>query len=345
MLAGAGRGRRRGGHPARHEGRPERRRSSGSTASGCRRSSAHVYLVLNKPRGVVSTMSDPQGRRTLSDFVADRPERLFHVGRLDTDTDGLILLTNDGDFAHRLAHPSYEVDKTYVAEVEGVVTGATVQQLLGGVDARGRSGHRLRGQGDLEPRRPVHRRAGHPRGPQPDRAPPARPGRPPGAPADPHRDRPGAAGRAAQRSAARARHRRSSARCWTQPASRLLVGLGAVTVRAVRGATQLEADDRDHMLDRVAEMVRDVMSSNDLGRRRLHQHHLHRDLRPARRVPGVRRPAARLQRRTADLRARARDRRLDAAGGADDGPRRDRPVRAPTSPTSTCTAPPRCAAT
>jgi 23S rRNA pseudouridine2605 synthase len=95
--------------------------------------SAHVYLVLNKPRGVVSTMSDPEGRRTLSDFVADRPERLFHVGRLDTDTDGLILLTNDGDFAHRLAHPSYEVDKTYVAEVEGVVRRATVQELLAGV--------------------------------------------------------------------------------------------------------------------------------------------------------------------------------------------------------------------
>ena len=55
--------------------------------------SAHVYLVLNKPRGVVSTMSDPEGRRTLQDLVDDRPERLFHVGRLDTDTDGLILLT------------------------------------------------------------------------------------------------------------------------------------------------------------------------------------------------------------------------------------------------------------
>ena len=95
--------------------------------------SAHVYLVLNKPRGVVSTMSDPEGRRTLSDFVGDRPERLFHVGRLDTDTEGLILLTNDGDFAQRVAHPSYEVDKTYVAEVDGVVTRATVKRLLAGV--------------------------------------------------------------------------------------------------------------------------------------------------------------------------------------------------------------------
>jgi len=95
--------------------------------------SAHAYLVLNKPRGVVSTMVDPEGRRTLSDFVGDRPERLFHVGRLDTDTDGLILLTNDGDFAQRVAHPSYELAKTYVAEVEGTVAKATVGRLLGGV--------------------------------------------------------------------------------------------------------------------------------------------------------------------------------------------------------------------
>jgi 23S rRNA pseudouridine2605 synthase len=96
--------------------------------------SPHVYLVLNKPRGVVSTMSDPEGRRTLQDLVADRPERLFHVGRLDTDTSGLILLTNDGDFAHRMAHPSYEVDKTYVAEVEGEVSKATLRRLLDGVE-------------------------------------------------------------------------------------------------------------------------------------------------------------------------------------------------------------------
>ncbi len=95
--------------------------------------SPHVYLVLNKPRGVVSTMSDPEGRRTLSDVVADRPERLFHVGRLDTDTSGLLLLTNDGDFAHRMAHPSFEVDKTYVAEVDGEVSRATLQQLRDGV--------------------------------------------------------------------------------------------------------------------------------------------------------------------------------------------------------------------
>jgi 23S rRNA pseudouridine2605 synthase len=95
--------------------------------------SEKVYLALNKPRGVVSTMSDPEGRRTLQDLVADRPERLFHVGRLDTDTSGLLILTNDGDFAHRLAHPSYEVDKTYVAEVTGQVFPRVLKQLLAGV--------------------------------------------------------------------------------------------------------------------------------------------------------------------------------------------------------------------
>ena len=95
--------------------------------------SPHVYLVLNKPVGVTSTMSDPHAERTLGDLVADRPERLFHVGRLDTDTSGLILMTNDGDFAHQMAHPSHEVDKTYVAEVEGQVGKPVVDQLLAGV--------------------------------------------------------------------------------------------------------------------------------------------------------------------------------------------------------------------
>jgi 23S rRNA pseudouridine2605 synthase len=90
-------------------------------------------LALNKPRGVVSTMHDPQGRASLSDFVAERPERLFHVGRLDTDTEGLILLTNDGELAHRLAHPSFGVLKTYLAEVPGPVRRGLGRQLRAGV--------------------------------------------------------------------------------------------------------------------------------------------------------------------------------------------------------------------
>jgi 23S rRNA pseudouridine2605 synthase len=113
--------------------------------------SPHVYLVLYKPTGVVSTMSDPQGRPTITDLVADRPERLFHVGRLDTDTAGLLLLTNDGEFAQRMAHPSYEVDKTYVAEVDGRVGRATVERLLAGVELDDGpvtvSGARVVGQG------------------------------------------------------------------------------------------------------------------------------------------------------------------------------------------------------
>lgn len=93
----------------------------------------HVYLVVNKPRGVVSTLSDPEGRPTLADLVERRKERLFHVGRLDTDTEGLIILTNDGEFAHRLAHPSYEIPKTYLAEVEGVVEPHVLKRLRGGL--------------------------------------------------------------------------------------------------------------------------------------------------------------------------------------------------------------------
>jgi 23S rRNA pseudouridine2605 synthase len=92
----------------------------------------HQYLVLNKPRGVVSTMADPSARRTLAEFLPGR-ERLFHVGRLDTDSEGLLILTNDGEFAHRLAHPSYEVPKTYLAEVAGVVNQATLRRLRGGI--------------------------------------------------------------------------------------------------------------------------------------------------------------------------------------------------------------------
>src|SRR5699024_8771577 len=83
--------------------------------------------------GVVSSMADEFDRPDLGQFTRDRSERLFHVGRLDTDTEGLILLTNDGELAHRLAHPSYEVPKTYVAVVTGVVRRGLPAQLAGGV--------------------------------------------------------------------------------------------------------------------------------------------------------------------------------------------------------------------
>ncbi len=93
-----------------------------------------LYLVANKPRGVVSSMADERGRTDLRSLLPDRTERLFHVGRLDTDTDGLLLLTNHGEFAHRLSHPSYEIPKTYLALVDGVVRPATRRRLLEGVE-------------------------------------------------------------------------------------------------------------------------------------------------------------------------------------------------------------------
>ncbi len=93
-----------------------------------------VYLVLNKPRGVVSSMQDEQGRPDLSQYVGERTERLFHVGRLDVDTEGLILLTNDGELAHRLAHPSFAIAKTYFAEVSGQIPRDLGRRLLAGVE-------------------------------------------------------------------------------------------------------------------------------------------------------------------------------------------------------------------
>jgi 23S rRNA pseudouridine2605 synthase len=93
-----------------------------------------VYLALNKPLGVISSMSDPQGRPTIGDLVAAREERLFHVGRLDADSEGLILLTNDGDLGHRLSHPSYEVPKTYLVEVAGPVPRDLGKRLRAGIE-------------------------------------------------------------------------------------------------------------------------------------------------------------------------------------------------------------------
>ncbi len=93
-----------------------------------------VYLALNKPRGMVTAMSDPEGRPSVGDLVASRKERLFHVGRLDAETEGLLLLTNDGELAHRLSHPSFEVPKTYLAEVLGPVARDVGRRLREGVE-------------------------------------------------------------------------------------------------------------------------------------------------------------------------------------------------------------------
>jgi pseudouridine synthase len=93
-----------------------------------------VYLALNKPAGVLTSMSDPRGRPTIADYLGDRGERLFHVGRLDYDTEGLMLLTNDGELAHRLAHPSYGVLKTYLADVAGPLSRDLGRRLMTGIE-------------------------------------------------------------------------------------------------------------------------------------------------------------------------------------------------------------------
>ncbi|MCI0158340.1 rRNA pseudouridine synthase [Leifsonia shinshuensis] len=92
------------------------------------------YVMLNKPVGVVSSMRDEQGRPDLSRFTADYPERLFNVGRLDAETSGLLILTNDGELAHVLAHPSFGVTKTYIARVRGTVAPQTIARLTKGVE-------------------------------------------------------------------------------------------------------------------------------------------------------------------------------------------------------------------
>ena len=99
-----------------------------------KRSLTKSYLVLHKPKGVLSTMNDPEGRPSLADFIDLRKERLFHVGRLDKDSEGLILLTNDGDLTFRATHPSFGLEKTYIIEFEGRLETGVDKVLLKGVE-------------------------------------------------------------------------------------------------------------------------------------------------------------------------------------------------------------------
>jgi 23S rRNA pseudouridine2605 synthase len=93
----------------------------------------HVTYAMNKPPGVITAMSDDRNRPTVGDMVGDLAKGLVHVGRLDQDTEGLLLLTNDGELAHRLAHPSFEVRKTYLAQVSGKIPRDLAKQLRAGV--------------------------------------------------------------------------------------------------------------------------------------------------------------------------------------------------------------------
>ena len=92
-----------------------------------------AYVLLHKPAGVVTTARDPEGRKTVVDLV-ETTSRVVPVGRLDADTTGALLLTNDGELAHRLAHPRYEVEKVYEAEVEGEPSADALERLRGGID-------------------------------------------------------------------------------------------------------------------------------------------------------------------------------------------------------------------
>ncbi|GAA1988178.1 pseudouridine synthase [Kitasatospora viridis] len=95
---------------------------------------SYLFFALNKPAGVVSTMEDPDGRQCLGDYVTNRETRLFHVGRLDTETEGIILLTNHGELAHRLTHPRYGVTKTYLAAIQGPIPRDLGKQLAKGIE-------------------------------------------------------------------------------------------------------------------------------------------------------------------------------------------------------------------
>ncbi|WP_093801528.1 pseudouridine synthase [Streptomyces sp. Wb2n-11] len=94
---------------------------------------SHLFFALNKPAGVVATMGDPDGRQNLNDYVNNRETRLFHVGRLDTETEGIILLTNHGELAHRLTHPKYGVKKTYLAAIQGPLPRDLGKRLKDGI--------------------------------------------------------------------------------------------------------------------------------------------------------------------------------------------------------------------
>jgi 23S rRNA pseudouridine2605 synthase len=93
-----------------------------------------VYFAVHKPRGMLSTMSDERGRSSLAEMVEDLTVTVHHVGRLDADSEGLMILTNDGPLSHRLTHPSFGVAKVYVAEVEGVVPRAVTRSLTEGIE-------------------------------------------------------------------------------------------------------------------------------------------------------------------------------------------------------------------
>ncbi|HHW02719.1 MAG TPA: rRNA pseudouridine synthase [Thermoanaerobacterales bacterium] len=99
----------------------------------CHEEQRHIYIMMNKPAGVVTTVKDPFGRPTVIDIIKGLKERVYPVGRLDMDTEGLLILTNDGEVTYRLTHPKHEVEKTYLAHVKGMVTRRQILMLEMGI--------------------------------------------------------------------------------------------------------------------------------------------------------------------------------------------------------------------
>ncbi len=105
----------------------------GKLVSGLQKNIQKIYIMLNKPRGVVTTLFDPEGRPSVRDFLKGVKYRVFPVGRLDFDSEGLLLLTNDGDFAHAVLHPSRKISKTYLVKVKGIIEESKIERLRHGV--------------------------------------------------------------------------------------------------------------------------------------------------------------------------------------------------------------------
>ncbi len=103
-----------------------------------------VYIILNKPKGCITAVKDDKGRKTVMDYVESKDKRLFPVGRLDYDSEGLVLLTNDGDTAYKLTHPSSEIPKTYIAKVEGEIPEKELDKLRDGIPLDGAVTHRAK---------------------------------------------------------------------------------------------------------------------------------------------------------------------------------------------------------
>ena len=147
----------------------------------------HVTLALNKPKKVLSAMDDPKGRYTLADIIGDKYERVFHMGRLDYDSEGLILMTNDGELSQHVMHPKYEVEKTYIATIDGKIGGNVCRRLVtqgvqldDGLVKLDQLRHHRR-----QPR-PDHRQGGAPLRQEPYRPPHLRRHRIPGSPSGAH---------------------------------------------------------------------------------------------------------------------------------------------------------------